>query len=168
MPGQSLCRLPQQVAQQQSDEHGGQQQPWTGGAQHIAHRHQQAGGKRQRLLKVDKLLDNLRHHRRQQNDDHADRHQGQHDGVNHRLQQPGAQLLALFGIVRQPVQDAVKMAGGFPGGHHGAVQLVETARITAHGFRQRMAFKHLATHARHQGLEMGFFALLRHGIQRFL
>ncbi len=32
----------------------------------------------------------------------------------HRLQQTGAQLLALFGIVRQSVQDAVKMTGSFP------------------------------------------------------
>lgn len=63
---------------------------------------------------MDKLVDDFGHHRGEQNGDHADSDQRQDDRVDHRLQQTGAQLLALFGIVRQPVQDAVKMAGGFP------------------------------------------------------
>lgn len=98
---------------------------------------------------MDKLLNDFRDYGGEQNGDHADSDQRQYDGVDHRLQQAGAELLALLGIVRQPVQYAVEMAGGFAGRHHGAEQPVEAGGIAAHRLRQRVAFEHFAAHPGH-------------------
>lgn len=62
---------------------------------------------------MDKLLNDFRDYGGEQNGDHADSDQRQYDGVDHRLQQAGAELLALLGIVSKPVQYAVEMAGSF-------------------------------------------------------
>lgn len=48
---------------------------------------------------MDKLLNDFRDYGGEQNGDHADSDQRQYDGVDHRLQQAGAELLALLGIV---------------------------------------------------------------------
>ena len=98
---------------------------------------------------MNKLLNDFWDHSGEQNGDHADGDQRQHDGIDHRLQQAGAKLLALLGIVRQPVQHAVEMAGGFASRHHGAEQSIEAGGIAAHRLRQRMAFEYFAAHPGH-------------------
>ena len=70
-------------------------------------------------------------------------------GFSDCLLQAGAKLLALLGIVRQPVQHAVEMAGGFASRHHGAEQSIEAGGIAAHRLRQRMAFEYFAAHPGH-------------------
>jgi hypothetical protein len=47
------------------------------------------------------------------------------DGVDHRLQQLGAHVLALLGVVGEAVEHLLQVTGLLAGRHHGAEQLIE-------------------------------------------
>ncbi|MNQ76873.1 hypothetical protein D3C85_917220 [compost metagenome] len=129
---------------------------------------EEAGGRRQLLAHVLELGHHLGHHGGEQYGDDPHRHQGEHYGVDHRLQQLGAHMLALLGVIGEPVQHLLQVPGLLPGRYHGAKQLIEHMGKGAKGVGKGVALHHLAAHRRHQAAQMSLLALLGHRPQRLL
>ncbi|MNP20146.1 hypothetical protein D3C76_1127070 [compost metagenome] len=133
--------------------------------QEIADRNQRAGGHRQLLFHMGKLLDHLRHHRYQQNTDDRNGYHRQGDRVDHRLGELTFHLLALFVVLRQLLQYIAEVAGFFSGHHQGAVELVEGAGKLAEGVEQRMPFHHLVANVTHHRRQLFILRLPGNGFQ---
>ena len=86
---------------------------------------EETGSGRQLLAHVLELGHHLGNYCGEQYGDDAHGHQGEDDGVDHRLQQLGTHVLALLGVIGEAVEHLLQVTGLFTGRHHGAKQLIE-------------------------------------------
>ena len=166
MPASATLFIGEPPAPDKAAKEDQQQEPEAVGLHQFAGADEKTGGARQLLAHVFKLGNHLGHHGGKEDRDDPDSHAGEHDGVDHRLQQLGAHMLALFGVVGEAVEHLLQMARFFTGRHHGAKQLIEHMGKGPQRVGQRITFHHLAAHGRHQRAQVRFFALLGHRFER--
>ena len=136
-----------------------QQEPEAVVLQQLAGADEETGGARQLLAHVFELGHHLGHHGGEQYGDDPHRHQGEDDGIDHRLQQLGAHVLALLGVIGETVEHLLQVTGLLAGRHHGAEQLVEHMGEGPQRIGQGIPLHHLAAHRRHQAAQVGLLAL---------
>ncbi len=116
-------------------------------AHEVAARDQRLRQQRQLGLAVAEHLHDLRHDRHQQEEHDRDAHHEQHHRVEHGAQRAAAQLLAVLGVVGQPLEHRVEVARLLAGRDGGAVELGEAVRKLAEAVGQRVALHDLGAHA---------------------
>ena len=166
MPVTATLLVGQPPAPDKATQEQQQQEPEAVMLHQLAGADEETGRRRQLLAHVFKLGHHLGYHGSEQDRNDPDRHQSEDYGVDHRLQQLGAHMLALLRVVGEPVQHLLQMTGLLPCRHHGAEQLIEHVGEGPQRIGQRVAFYYLAAHGCHQAAQVGLFALLGHCPQR--
>ena len=73
--------------------------------------------------------------------------------------------MPLLGVIGEPFQYVIKMAGFFPGGDHGPEQRIEHVRKQRQAIGEVMTFNHPRPYRQHHRLVCRLLALIRHRFQ---
>ncbi len=88
-------------------------------------------------------------------------HDAQHDGVEHGRQDFLAHTLATLGVVREPLQHAVEVAGLLAGRNGGAIDFRKDFRKLGEAVGKRVALHDAGPHPHHDTLYARLLGLLR-------